>query len=75
MRWETRVARGGDPGLSGSGSGSGRVRARATLQAFAPRSRTCGKWRLMSWNAGHKQLTSTAHPNHSRDYSRKHSYK
>lgn len=29
-------------------SGDGRVSCRARLQAFAPRSRTLGKWRFMS---------------------------
>lgn len=48
VRCEIRVERGGDEVLLGSGSGLGRVRARAILQAFAPRSRTWGKWRLMS---------------------------
>ena len=43
VRWDIRVARGGDEVLAGSGSGSGRVRARAMLQAFAPKSRIEGK--------------------------------
>lgn len=38
-------------GVEGSGLGSGRVRARAILQALAPRSRTWGKERLMSYVA------------------------
>ena len=37
-----------DRGPFSGSSGDGRVRAWATLHAFAPRSRTCGKWRLMS---------------------------
>jgi hypothetical protein len=48
VKWDIRVDSGGDVALLGSGSGSGRVRARAMLQAFAPRSRTWGKWRLIS---------------------------
>lgn len=43
-----RVARGGEVGFAGSGSGLSRTRARATLQVFAPRSRTRGKCRLIS---------------------------
>ncbi len=39
--WERRVDRGGE-------SGVGTVRVRAILQAFAPRSRTLGKCRLIS---------------------------
>lgn len=39
--WESRVANGGE-------FGAGTVRARAMLQAFAPRSRTLGKCRLIS---------------------------
>lgn len=49
-----RVARGGEVGLAGSGSGLGRVRARAMLQVLAPRSRTRGKWRLMSCDGEEK---------------------
>lgn len=45
-----RVASGGEMGLAGSGSGFSRVRARATLQELAPRSRTLGKDRLISWS-------------------------
>ena len=41
VRCESRVERGGD-------SATGTVRARPMLQALAPRSRTLGKWRLMS---------------------------
>ncbi len=41
VRCESLVASGGD-------SGTGTVRARPMLQALAPRSRTLGKWRLMS---------------------------
>ena len=33
---------------SGGDSGTGTVRARPMLQALAPRSRTLGRWRLMS---------------------------
>lgn len=42
-----RVASGGE--ASWAGSGFSRARARATLHVLAPRSRTRGKWRLMSW--------------------------
>ena len=44
-----RVDRGSDSGFEGSGSGLGTVRARAMLQALAPRSRTWGKERLISY--------------------------
>lgn len=43
------MERGSDVALEGSGSGLGAVSALAMLQALAPRSRTLGKLRLMSW--------------------------
>lgn len=46
---EILLARGGD--VSVLGSGFGVVRARAMLQLLAPRSRTWGKFRLMSCRA------------------------
>lgn len=59
VRCEMRVDNGGDSGFLGSGSGSGRVRALAILQALAPRSKTCGKWRLISWHLDHKYFHSS----------------
>jgi hypothetical protein len=38
-----------DRGPFSGSSGDGCVSACATLHAFAPRSRTCGKWRLISY--------------------------
>lgn len=43
------VARGGAWGWEGSGSGFSWTRARAMLQELAPRSRTFGNCRLISW--------------------------
>ncbi len=75
MRWVMRLANGVESGLLGSGSGSGRVRALAILQELAPRSRTCGKLRLISWHSDNEQLCSTALFEHGRKYTRKQSYK
>jgi hypothetical protein len=44
---DIREERGGEFGITGSGSGV--VRARAMLQLLAPRSRTFGNCRLISW--------------------------
>ena len=50
VRCPMRVPIGAD--LSFVGSRSGRDRIRARLQALAPRSRTLGKLRLISWGGG-----------------------
>lgn len=49
VRWERRLESGGDSPVGETGSGLGAVRARAMLQLCAPRSRTCGKSRFMSF--------------------------
>ena len=43
---------------SGGESGLGTVRARAILHAFAPRSRTEGKCRFISYVSGRKSVIS-----------------
>lgn len=63
------MERGGDAVLFGSGSGFGRVRARAILQAFAPRSRTWGKWRLMSYSISVPLISLPVEGNHTNNLS------
>lgn len=46
---DMRADRGGDVGVDGSGSGFSRTSALARLHELAPRSRTLGKCRLMSY--------------------------
>ena len=49
IRWSILVEREGEVGFEGSGSGFGATRARAILQLLAPKSRTVGKCRFISW--------------------------